>query len=71
MRTLKKMIRSVSLRPALKLGTGLIALLGLVSVAHAGEGWGVVPEIDPGSAVSAITLLAGSVLLLTGKCRRQ
>jgi hypothetical protein len=30
-----------------------------------------VPEIDPGSAMSAITLLAGGVLLLANKCWKK
>jgi hypothetical protein len=31
---------------------------------------GVAPEIDPGAAASAITLLAGGVLLLRSRLRR-
>jgi hypothetical protein len=30
-----------------------------------------VPEIDPGSAASGVTLLLGAVLLLTDKSRRR
>jgi len=30
-----------------------------------------VPEIDPGSAVSALTLLSGGMLILTSRCRRK
>lgn len=36
--------------------------------AHAAIG---VPEIDPGSMVSALTLLTGGVLILTGRVRRK
>ena len=28
------------------------------------------PEIDPGSVMSALTLLTGGVLMITDKCRR-
>jgi hypothetical protein len=31
----------------------------------------VVPEIDPGSAVSGLTLLAGAMLLLADKLRMK
>lgn len=31
----------------------------------------VVPEIDPGSMASAVTLLCGGVLMLTDKIRRK
>ena len=53
---------------------GLVLILGVsASLAHAqakgGKGGGV-PEIDAGSMMSALTLLAGGVLMITDKFRR-
>ena len=48
------------------------SLLGLALVWSASGSFALaraVPEIDPGSATSAVTLLAGSVLLLKSRCR--
>lgn len=51
--------------------------LALVVVAFAGTAMAVpgdpmgVPEIDPSSAVGALTLLSGGVLLLTDRFRRK
>jgi hypothetical protein len=51
------------------------AALGLVvgafsSVAHAGVS-GRAPEIDAGSFVSGLTLLAGGILIVTNRVRRK
>ncbi|MGC8639404.1 MAG: hypothetical protein ACP5XB_05945 [Isosphaeraceae bacterium] len=48
---------------------GLILILaGMTSFARADE---QVPEIDPGSMASALTLLCGGVLILTGRRKRS
>lgn len=47
--------------------------LGLALAAVAGTAWGFdpsVPEIDPGSALSSLALLAGGVVLLYDRYRR-
>jgi len=45
---------------------------GLVMAGLSGSAWAVnVPEIDPGSAIGALTLLSGGVLLLTSKRRAK
>jgi hypothetical protein len=54
---------------------GLALVLGVsASLAHAqpgkGGSGGGVPEIDAGSMISALTLLAGGVLMITDKFRR-
>jgi hypothetical protein len=36
-----------------------------------GGGHGGVPEIDPGSAISALTVLGGGLLLVTDRFRRR
>lgn len=46
----------------------------LVLTAFSGTAWGfdpVAPEIDPGSAIGSLTLLAGGVLLLYDRYRRN
>lgn len=48
--------------------------LALVVAACGGTAWGFdpsAPEIDPGSALSALTLLGGGVLLLYDRYRRR
>ncbi|MBY0527662.1 MAG: hypothetical protein K2R98_29965 [Gemmataceae bacterium] len=48
---------------------GFLLFFGSLTVpAHA---FVSVPEIDPGSATSALTLLAGGMLILTSRCRRK
>ena len=46
----------------------LLVLGGLAGLARADER---VPEIDPGSIVSALTLLCGGMLILTGRRKRS
>lgn len=46
----------------------LLLQAGLTGFAHGNE---PVPEIDPGSLSSALTLLCGGVLILTGRRRRS
>src|SRR5262249_32429697 len=46
---------------------GLLAVLTLTATAHASA----VPEMDPGGAVAAVTLLAGLAALAAGRPRRQ
>jgi hypothetical protein len=49
-------------------------LLGLALVWSASSGWAFArgtPEIDPGSATSALALLAGGLLLLKPRRRRK
>lgn len=58
---------------SLKVGQKLLGL-GLVLAACAGAaqaGFTDVPEIDPGSMASALTLLVGGTLMLTDKLRRK
>lgn len=46
----------------------------LTLTAFSGTAWGfdpVAPEIDPGSAISSLTLLAGGVMLLYDRYRRS
>jgi len=50
------------------LGFGMI-LAALSTPAWATPNFG--PEIDPGSMASALTLLTGGVLILTGRKRRR
>lgn len=47
--------------------------LALALTAFCGTAWGFdpTPEIDPGSALSSLTLLAGGVLLLFERARRR
>jgi hypothetical protein len=46
---------------------------GMVLAAFSTPAWAkpITPEIDPGSMASALTLLTGGVLMLTGRKRRQ
>jgi hypothetical protein len=46
-----------------------LVLTAMGSTASAFDG--VTPEIDPGSLASAVTLLTGSVLLLTGRRHKK
>lgn len=48
----------------------LAVVAGLATSALAGNGPFGTPEIDPNSAASALTLLAGGVLLVKGRFRR-
>jgi hypothetical protein len=53
--------------------TGLALVLSVspsLAQAQPGKGGGGVPEIDAGSMISALTLLAGGVLMITDKLRR-
>ena len=50
-------------------GAGLF-VAALAGVARANGGGGGVPEIDAGSASSALTLLTGGVLLITDRVRK-
>src|SRR5262249_42405652 len=55
------------------LGMALVIVsVGGVALAHGGGvcGGGA-PEIDPGSAMSALTLLTGGILLITDRIRRR
>ena len=50
----------------------LIAAFGGVALAGGGpDGGGGAPEIDAGSAMSALTLLSGGILLITDRIRRR
>jgi hypothetical protein len=53
-------------RQAIGLGLVLAALSG-VALAQTQ----VVPEVDPGSMISGMTLLAGGLLILTNRARRK
>jgi hypothetical protein len=46
----------------------LLLLAGMTGLARADE---QVPEIDPGSIVSGLTLLCGGLLILTGRRQRS
>jgi len=59
---------SESFRRARWAGGALMILAALSGAALAGPG--DAPEIDPGSLTSALTLLCGSVLLLTSRRRK-
>jgi hypothetical protein len=54
-----------------QLGLGLA--LVMAAVASPAFAWGPppAPEIDPGSAASAVALLAGGLLILTDRLRRK
>jgi hypothetical protein len=67
------MLGSVSL-PLVAKGCALLLILAAVAgTAQAGPPGppGSVPEIDPGSLLSAMALLGGGALLLTEKLRRK
>jgi hypothetical protein len=50
----------------------LIAAFGGAALAGGGPGGGGgAPEIDAGSAMSALTLLSGGILLITDRIRRR
>jgi hypothetical protein len=52
-------------------GVGMaLVLTALAGVVHAGASPPSVPEIDPGSMASALTLLIGGAILLTGRYRK-
>ena len=56
---------------ALRTASGLALVLSATAMtAHAGVCPPHVPEIDPGSILSAMTLLSGGVLILTDRRRR-
>lgn len=55
------------LRPALLVCGLLLLLTAIVGSAQAGAGPPPVPEIDMNSAVSALTLLAGGMMVLRGR----
>lgn len=60
---------SIGSTVALK-STGLLLVLsGLAATASAGACPPVTPEIDPGSVLSALTLLGGGVMVLTDRYR--
>jgi hypothetical protein len=48
----------------------LVATLAGQALAGGGPPPGAVPEVDPGSLASALTLLVGGVLALRGRIRR-
>ena len=58
------------LEKAAFLGLALVILTGLAGTAFAGGGLDV-PEIDPGSIASAMTLLSGGMLILADRRRRS
>ena len=45
----------------------MMFVAALSSVAHAGS---TVPELDPGSAASALLLLGGAVLVIRGRIKK-
>jgi hypothetical protein len=56
------------------LGTGPTVIAGLIfylSLARTAAAVDIVPEVDPGSMASALTLLAGGGLLLAHRLRRK
>jgi len=54
-----------------RMGVGLaLVLTALAGVTHAGGAPPPVPEIDPGSMASALTLLMGGAFLITGRSRK-
>ena len=72
-------MKRTGLRTALLGGTRTFACLALILAATGGVTQAgacppypkpTVPEIDPGSALSAFTLLSGGVLILTDRRRR-
>ena len=62
---LVKQLGSTIVGGGLQLCGGLIFLTAISGTALAFDG--VTPEMDPGSIMSAVTLLMGSVMLLTGR----
>ena len=62
-------MRLLRVRKAMVAGGFLLVFLACASPALAGPP--VVPEIDPGSAVSGLTLLAGAMLLLADELRMK
>ena len=65
---MRKLLRSSSQWVFRGLGLGLV-LLAFAGMAMARQP--VVPEIDPGSATSALALLAGGVILLKDRFRTR
>ncbi len=54
-----------------RMGVGMaLVLTALAGVVHAGASPPSVPEIDPGSMASALSLLIGGAILLTGRYRK-
>jgi hypothetical protein len=54
-----------------RMGLGFaLVLTALAGVVHAGGPLPSVPEIDPGSMASALTLLMGGAFLVTGRSRK-
>lgn len=51
-------------------GMALGMALMLTSIARADDPFNPVPEIDPGSMASAMTLLVGGAMMLTGRSRK-
>jgi hypothetical protein len=63
------MVSSRAIAAALRFaGLGLV-VFAFSSVAHAGAARA--PEIDAGSFVSGLTLLAGAILIVTNRIRRK
>jgi hypothetical protein len=55
-----------TIMPAVAVG---LLVLGAGTAAMAGAGYPV-PEIDPTTAVSAVALIGGAVLIIRGRCKK-
>ena len=58
-------------RVTLGIALSLVAVGGVALAGGGGGGGGGAPEIDAGSAMSALTLLSGGILLITDRIRRR
>jgi hypothetical protein len=67
-------INSIAVKSVKLAGLALVvaasAGLAHAQTASGGSSGGAAPEIDPGSMLSALTLLTGGVLMITDKFRR-
>jgi hypothetical protein len=52
-------------------GVMLLAFTGVALAGGGGSGGGGVPEIDAGSALSALAVLGGGLLLVTDRLRKR
>ena len=68
---MKTYLKSIATRAGSMTAFGLgLALMMSATAGSARAGFLAAPEVDPSSLASALTLLVGGVLTLTGRARR-